>query len=94
MVIFSPRGLVQRPAALGARRQQIAQADIREGAAHHHFMIAAARAVGIEIHGLDAVGDQIFARRPVGLNRASGRNVIGGDAVRRAPPERARREYR
>ena len=50
-----------REAALDAGHQQILEADIGEGPAHHHFVIAAAGAVGIEILGLDAVGDQITA---------------------------------
>ncbi len=74
-------GLMDGPAALGARREQITEADVRECTAHHHFVIAAARAVGIEILGLDAVRDQIFSRGTIGLNRAGGRNVIGGDAI-------------
>jgi len=36
-------------AALGAWRELVAQADVSEGAADHHFVIAAARAIGIEI---------------------------------------------
>ena len=72
---------MQRPAALRAGGQLIAQADIRECAAHHHFVIPAASPVGIEFRGLHAIGDQIFARGAVGLNRASGRDVIGGDAI-------------
>ena len=49
------------PAALGAGRELIAQANIGERAAHHHFVIAATRAIGIEILRLDAVRDQIFS---------------------------------
>ena len=59
----------------------IAQADVGEGAAHHHFVVAAARAVGIEVLGLDAVRDQIFSGGAIRLNRAGGRDVVGGDAV-------------
>ena len=44
-------------------------------------MIAAARAVGVEVGGLDAVLLQIFSGRTVFLDRAGGRNVVGGDAV-------------
>ena len=69
------------PAAFGAGRELIAQADVRERAAHHHFVIAAARAVGIEVFRLNAVRDQIFSGGSIGGNRAGGRNVIGGDAV-------------
>ena len=72
---------MKRPAAFGAGRELIAQANVGECAAHHHFVIAAARAVGIEVVRLDAVRDQIFSGGRVGGNRAGGRNVIGGDAV-------------
>ena len=39
----------RRPSAFRSRRQLIAQPDVRERAAHHDFVIAAARAVRIEI---------------------------------------------
>src|SRR5271169_4810887 len=44
-------------------------------------MVAAPRAVGIEIGGLDAMLDQILSRWAVFLDRAGGRDVIGGNAV-------------
>ena len=44
-----------RDAAFGAGRELVAQADVGEGAAHHDFVVAAARAVGVEVGGLDAV---------------------------------------
>ena len=69
------------PAALGAGREQIAEPDIRKCSAHHHFVIAAARAVGVEVLRLNAMRDQIFSRGAIGLNRAGRRNVIGGDAI-------------
>ena len=72
---------MNRPAAFGAGRELIAQANVRERAAHHHFVIAAARAVGVEILRLNAVRDQIFSGGAIGGNRAGGRNVVGGDAV-------------
>ena len=78
---FLAAGLMNGPAALGAGGEQVAQADIRERAAHHHFVIAAARAVGIEVLRLHAVGDQIFSGGRIGGNRAGGRNMIGGDAI-------------
>ena len=47
----SPRrpGMMPRHAALGARRELVAQADVGERAAHHHLVVAAARAVGVEV---------------------------------------------
>jgi hypothetical protein len=72
MVHFLAARLVNRPAAFGAGSQLVFQPDVRERAAHHHFMVAAARAVGIEILGLHAVGDQVFSGRAVGGNRSGG----------------------
>src|SRR5438270_10500537 len=44
-------------------------------------MIAAARAVRVEVGGLDAVLLQIFSGGTVFLDGAGGRDVIGGHAV-------------
>jgi hypothetical protein len=81
-VIFSPSGLVQRPAAFGAGRELIAQANIRERAAHHHFVIAAPRAVGIEVRpACTPLAISHTFPRAIGGNRAGGRDVIGRDAI-------------
>ena len=61
--------------------QPVTQADVGEGAAHHHFVIAAAGAVGVEVGGLHAVFLQIFSGGTVFLDRSCGRDVVGGDAV-------------
>ena len=42
-------GQLQRDAALGARRHQVADADVGERAAHHDLVVAAARAVAVEV---------------------------------------------
>ncbi len=73
--------LVQGDPALGTGRHKVAQADVGEGAAHHHLVVAAARAVGIEIRGRDAVRLQVLAGRAVRLDGAGGRDVVGGDRV-------------
>ena len=57
-------------AALGVRREQVAQPDVRERPAHHHLVVAAPRAVGVEVARLDAVLDQVLARGRVLLDRA------------------------
>ena len=44
-------------------------------------MIAAARAVGVEVGGLDAVVGEVFAGGAVELDGAGGRDVVGGDGV-------------
>src|ERR1019366_6300702 len=59
----------------------IAQADVGERAAHHDFVIAATGSLRIEIRRLHAVGDQVFTSRAIFLNRACGRDVVGGNAV-------------
>ena len=56
-------GLMRRPAAFGARRHLIAQPHVGERAAHHHFVVAAARAVRVEVARLHAVRDQVLPRR-------------------------------
>ena len=73
-------GQVACESALGVHHL-VAQADVGERAAHHHFMIAAARAVGVEVGWLDAVLDQILSGRAVFLDRARRRNVVGRHAV-------------
>ena len=45
MNICSPSGRCRVSAAFGAGRKLVAQADVGQRAAHHHFVIAAARAV-------------------------------------------------
>ena len=59
-------------AALGARRQAVADADVGEGAAHHHLVVAAARAVGVEVLRPHAVREQPAARPgcPAGMEPA------------------------
>ena len=52
-----------REAALFSRHHFIAQTNICKRPAHHHFMVAATRAVRVEILLLDAVLDQPFTRR-------------------------------
>ncbi len=74
-------GQQARDAAFGAGRELVAQAHVGEGAAHHDFVIAAARAVGVEVGRLDAVLGEVFSGGAVGLDGAGGRDVVGGDGV-------------
>src|SRR5262249_55179529 len=69
---------VTGPAALVLRRQSVAEADIGEGAARHHLVVPASRAVAVELARADAMLDQVAAGRAVRLNGARGRNVIRG----------------
>src|ERR1019366_9748377 len=59
----------------------VAQSHVGKCPAPHDFVIPTSRTVGIEIGWLDAASLQIFSGGTVFLNGASGRNVVGGDAV-------------
>ena len=74
-------GQVRRPRALRAGHELVAQAHVRERAAHHHLVVAAPRAVRVEVGALDAVLDEVGAGRRVELDRAGGRDVVGRDRV-------------
>ena len=76
---------MHREAALDAGHHLILEADIGEGAAHHHFVIAAPRAVLVEVERLDLVIDQVFAGGRIHLDGAGRRDVVGGDGVEEQP---------
>ena len=59
----------------------VLDADVGEGAAHHHFVVAAPRAVLVEVDRAHLMLDQILPGRARGLDRAGGRNVVGGDRI-------------
>ena len=61
--------------------QLVAQANVGESSAHHDFVIAAARAVGVEVPRLHSVLLQIFSGRTIFFNRTGRRNVVGSNAV-------------
>ena len=50
-------GLVARHAALDARDHEVLDAHVGEGAARHDAVVAAARAVAVEVRRRDARGD-------------------------------------
>src|SRR5436309_11506088 len=64
-----------------SRGEQILEPNVRERAAHHHFVIAAARSVRVEVNGRDATAHEELAGRAGLADRARRRDVIGGDAV-------------
>ena len=72
--------MVARIAALHIN-QLVAQADVAEGASHHHFVVAATSTERIEVGRPDPVGNEILAGRTVGLDGSGWRNVVGGDEV-------------
>ena len=88
------RGVMEGVAAFdhGARRvlhHLVLDADVGEGAAHHHFVIAAARAVLVEIGRAHLMLDQILPGRARCADRARRRDVVGGDRSRNSPRMRA-----
>ena len=84
-------GQMPRDAAFGAGGQQVADADVGERAPGHHPIVAAPRAVAVEIDRRDAVLLQILARP--GCWRRSSRPAKCGrwSPNRPAPPARGRR---
>ena len=72
---------MDRDAALGTRRQQIAQSDVGEGATHHDFVVTTACTVGIEVDFLDAVRFEISSSRTAARDVTGGRDVIGRDRI-------------
>ena len=67
--------------AVGALQHEVLDADVGEGAAHHDFMIAAPRAVLIEVGRTHLMLRQIFPGGGCQLDRAGRRDVVGGDLV-------------
>ena len=65
-------GEMRRARALGPRRDLVAQADVREGAPHHHLVIAATGSVGVEVARRHAELAKVGARRRVGLDGPAG----------------------
>ncbi len=74
-------GQVLGQAAFDARHEQVLEADVRERAAHHDLVVAAARAVLVEVLRLHAVRVEVLRRRAVLRDVAGRRDVIGRDRV-------------
>src|SRR3546814_13263821 len=66
-------------AAFDAVEHLVADADVGERAAHHHIVVAAARAVAVEVGRLHAARLQELARGRIVLDVAGRRDVVGGD---------------
>ena len=75
------RGEMSRPCPLRAGHEQVAQAHVREGAADHHLVVAAARAVRVEVRPRDAMALEVVPGRRPGADRARRRDVVGGHRV-------------
>ena len=88
LVVFH-RGIVYRNrlpfvlchATFDARQHEVLDAHIREGPARHHAVVAAPRSVTVEINGLHAVFDEVFAGGRIFLEAAGGRDVIGRHGI-------------
>ncbi len=82
-----PLVLEHRDAAFLARaigrgcNHEVLDAHVGEGAAHHHIVVAAARAVAVEVGLLHTVLHQPLAGGRAGLDGASGRDMVGGDGI-------------
>ncbi len=73
--------LVLAHPAFDAGDHFVLDADVGKGAAHHHFMMAAARAVRVEVGLGDLMLHQPLARRAVSFDVASRADVVGGDRI-------------
>ena len=62
-------------------QNMVFDADIGEGAAHHHLVIATTCAILVKVGRSHFVVDQIFACRRSRLDRTGRRNMVGGDLV-------------
>src|SRR5699024_3329789 len=68
-------------ATLDSVEELVLQADVRERSADHDFVVAAARAVGVEVLALHTVLDEVLAGRGVGLEGTCRRDVVSGHRV-------------
>src|SRR5437763_15510320 len=59
-----------RPRALGPGCELVAEPDVGERAAHHHFVVPATGTVGIELTRRDAMLLQVAPRRRISFYRA------------------------
>nr|GEU28369.1 hypothetical protein [Tanacetum cinerariifolium] len=81
------RRLVDRDAAFDCRTvglgrdHAVLDTHVGKRAAHHDLVVAAARAVRVEVGLHDAVGQQPFTGRTVFLDRTGRGDVVGGDRV-------------
>ena len=73
--------LVLGPATFDAAHHLVLDANVGKGAAHHDLMVAAARAVGVEIPLHHLVLPQVVTRRGRLFDVAGRADVIGGDVV-------------
>src|SRR5207244_9057937 len=63
-------------ATFSPRHHQILDAHIREGPTHHHFMVAAPRAIAIKIRNVNSFLLQVNTRGRCRFDRAGGTDVV------------------
>ena len=81
------RRIMDGDAALDALHHLVLDADVGEGAAHHHLVIAAPRPVGVEVGARNAVFGEVAPGRAVGLDGPGRRDVVGGDRIEEQPED-------
>src|SRR3546814_13763597 len=67
--------------AFHAGRHFVTDADVGDGAAHHHFLVTAPRAIGVEVGLRDLMFLPLGAGRAVGLHAARRRYVVCRDGI-------------
>ncbi len=70
-----------RVAAFRTRCQLVPDADVGEGAAHHHFMVSPAGTEGIELIRRHAKPLEVLPGRPVRGDGTGRRDVVGGHRI-------------
>src|SRR5262245_15245565 len=70
-----------RHAAFHAGDHQVLDAHVGEGAARHDAVVAATRAVTVEVGHIDVSSDQVLPRRRGRFDRTCGTDVIGGHRI-------------
>src|SRR5262249_35008975 len=73
--------IVHGDAAFDALYHHVLDAVVGERPAHNHLVIAARRAVGVEVVRSDTVGREVLPRRAVLPDRAGRRDMVGGDRI-------------
>ena len=72
---------VPRVTTFDAVEKKVFETDVCEGATDHDLVVAAARAVGVEILAVHAVLAQVLPGGRVGLDGTRGRDVVGRSRV-------------
>jgi hypothetical protein len=68
--------LIDRHAAFNTRHHQVLDPDVGERATDHHLVVAASRAVAVEVFDVNASILQVQTRRRRGLDCSSRTDVV------------------